>query len=286
MESFRSWWERNRQEFKALMFDIDGTLISAGKLLPGAEEFLAHLRESAFPFCLLTNDGNHSTEEKSVLMAAAGLHVSPDEIVSCSMALEEYAEEHRCKGKSFFIMGDLGDPCYALRAGLLPCRDIRGIEACDGVIVGEGSYNWQDNIHAVFNYLVRHPEKPLIVPNPDSYWPGRVKGEYGIGAGAKARFICGLLNEMGIAKEPLYFGKPYAKIYEYALHRMTARFKLDPMPQMPEILMIGDSLSSDIRGANRLGIRSLLVLTGITSAAQAAEAKGELRPALVFADLS
>ncbi len=286
MEKFRSWWENNRHLYKALMFDIDGTLIAAGKLLPGAEELLQYLRQSAFPFGLLTNDGNHSTEEKSELMERAGLHVAPEEIISCSMALEEYAEEQQCQGKMFFIMGDLGVPCYARRAGLVPCRDIKRIEECEGVIIGEGFYNWQDNIHAVFNFLIRHPERPLIVPNPDSYWPGRVRGEYGIGAGAKARFICGLLNEMGIEKEPLYFGKPYPMIYEYALHRLTARFGLTPKPEMRQILMIGDSLTSDIRGANRLGIDSLLVLTGITSASQASESEGDCRPVRVFSDLT
>lgn len=285
MEHFISWWEKHRGDYDALLFDIDGTLLAAGECLPGADDLLARLRSIHYPFYLLTNDGNHSTEEKSVLLARAGLHVAPDEIVSCSMALKQFADDRACAGQMFFVMGDLGVPCFAERAGMIPCRDIGRIEECSGVIVGEGFYNWHDHIQAVFNFLIRHPDRPLLVPNPDTYWPGRKKGEFGIGAGAKARFICGLLAEMGITVEPVYLGKPYPLIYEYAVTLLKQRYGLPEKLDPHRIIMVGDSLTADIRGANRSGMTSILVLTGITTAAQAEAAEGECRPELVFPTL-
>jgi HAD superfamily hydrolase (TIGR01450 family) len=284
--TFKEWRARNKTALRAILFDIDGTLVAGRRLLPGADELLAELRDQHFPFFLLTNDGNHSTEEKSSLMARAGLHVSPEEIVSCSMALEEFAEENNCLWKTFFVMGDLGNPCYAERANLKVCRDVQKINECDGVIVGEGFYNWHDNIQAVFNYLIRNPERPLVVPNPDSYWPSGKNGEFGIGAGGKARFICGILEEMGIKIAPVYLGKPYPLIYEYTVHVMKKRFGITDAIDYKEILMIGDSLNSDIRGANWLGMSSGLVMTGITTEQQVANAKNEFKPDFIFSSLA
>jgi len=282
LNNFMEWWEPRRDELAALLFDIDGTLISAGECLPGADQLLARLRLLNYPFFLLTNDGNHSPEEKSNLLGRAGLHVAPEEIVSCAMALRYFVAENHFSGAKFYIMGDLGVPCFAERAGLVASREVKKIDECAGVIVGEGFYNWQDNITAAFNFFVRHPDRPLVAPNPDSYWPGGRKGTFGIGAGAKARFICGLLEEMGIPLTPVYLGKPYPSIYDYAVTLLQERYAV-PRPQdLSSIVMIGDSLTSDICGANRVGMTSALVMTGITTAARAAEATLELKPKLIF----
>ncbi|QSH41124.1 HAD hydrolase-like protein [Lentisphaerota bacterium ZTH] len=281
MNTFYSWWEKNRKNIQALLFDIDGTLVSGLNLLAGADRLLAELRAQNFPFFLLTNDGNHSTLEKSGLMAKAGLHVAPDEIVSCSMALDEFTEVNNLKGRMFFVMGDLGKPCYAEWAGLEVCRDLEQIYECDGILIGEGLYNWYDNIQAAFNFLLRYPDRPLIVPNPDGFWPKGKNGEFGIGAGGKARFICSLLAEAGKNVSPVYLGKPYSHIYLYTLHLLKKRFGIQELPEK-DVMMLGDSLHSDILGANMLGIKSGLMLTGITTAEQADEASGNYRPDFVF----
>lgn len=123
---------------------------------------------------------------------------------------------------------------------------------------------------------------PLLVPNPDSYWPNGRNGEFGIGAGGKARFICEILEEMGIAVKPEYFGKPYSAIYEYTVDLLKKRFGLPENINYSKILMLGDSLKSDIKGANILGIKSGLTLTGITSAEAAMRAQDELKPDFIF----
>lgn len=84
-----------------------------------------------------------------------------------------------------------------------------------------------------------------------------------------------LLHEMGTDIEPIYLGKPCAAIYDFAAEQLG-------MAERSRILCIGDSLASDIRGANNSGMYSGLVLTGITSREQAEQARGEYRPRLVF----
>ena len=68
--NFRDFWLSNISEknprFKALLFDVDGTVVSGRTALPGAENFLQYLRQSGTPFCFLTNDSDHSQAEKAV----------------------------------------------------------------------------------------------------------------------------------------------------------------------------------------------------------------------------
>ncbi len=282
--TFRQWWREHNDDYRAILFDIDGTLVAGTQTLPGANDLLIQLRGMNFPFCLLTNDGNHSICEKSRIMLDAGLKVNQQEIVSCSMALTEFVEKNNYSDSLFFVMGSLGKPCFAELAGLRVCRDVRKIKDCRGVIVGEGFYDWHSNINAVFNFLAQHPERPLITPNPDSYWPNGKDGEFGIGAGGKTRFICTILEERGVNIKPIYLGKPYRAIYEYAVHRLKKRFDLESI-DYSEILMLGDSLKSDVRGANWLGMTSCLVLTGITTAELADKATNEFKPDLTFANL-
>ncbi|MFZ2657413.1 MAG: HAD-IIA family hydrolase [Victivallales bacterium] len=280
--TFLEWWKKNSCEYRALLFDIDGTLIAGRKVMPGASTLIKRLEDSGFPFFLLTNDGNHSTEEKSWMLKRAGLDIRPDEIVSCSDALKPFAEKYGLTGRKFFVMGDLGNPNYAERAGLKVERNTRKICECSGVIIGEGTYNWQSNISAAMNFFIKYPDRFLIVPNPDSYWPNGPNGELGIGAGGKARFICTILSDYGIKIKPAYLGKPYGAVFNYAFDILKDRFDISGNIQRKRVLMLGDSLASDIHGANNFGFTSGLVLTGITNRDHLRKAKPSFKPDFVF----
>lgn len=283
---FLAWWKKNSPSYGAIFFDIDGCLISGGNALPGAIEFIQFLRNSQFPFCLLTNDGNHSLNEKCEILKTRGLEISPDEIISCGNALKPLAEKNGYVGKKFFAMGELGVPDFGELAGITIVRDTKKISSCLGVIIGEGTYNWQPNINAVVNYYIMNKtEKLMIVPNPDSYWPSGPDGEIGIGAGGKARFLCTILREYGINIKPIYLGKPYNPVYRCALKHLRGNFDLPRDVFGKKILMLGDSLFSDIRGANRVGFSSGLVLTGITNMNHVKSARKNCQPDLIFKSL-
>ncbi len=282
---FLDWWLENLSGFSALLFDIDGTLILGHHALPGANEMLEWLRNHHFPFFLLTNDGNHSLEEKSGFLHRAELEVSPDEIVSCSSAIKILVEDQNRNGELFFVMGDLGKPDYAEEAGLRVTRNIDEIDDCKGIICGEGYYDWHKTFNAVINTYIKDPSRPLIVPNPDSYWPNGPNGEIGVGAGGKARFIASLLGEMGIKLEPVYLGKPYPAIFKYTISQLTRRFGIPDSIPHSRIMMLGDNLKSDILGAKNLGFKSVLMLSGITGKRQAEQAPEELQPDFIFESL-
>ncbi len=283
-ESFLKWWieDGNHAGYKGLLFDIDGTLISGKRMLPGSYQLMEWIEEKKFPFFLLTNDGNHSPEEKSAHMTRTGLKVHPDEIISCSMALYDFVKDKSLQGKRFFVMGDLGEPCYAERAGLVVERDTSKTAGCAGVIVGEGYYDWHSNMSAVMNFFISNPKAYFIVPNPDSYWPNGPNGEIGIGAGGKARFLCSILQEYGLFVKPIYLGKPYKGIFRYAYEELRHKYKLSARIPKRKFLMLGDSLRSDIAGARNFGFSAALLLTGITNFEHVRKVKVALRPDFVF----
>ena len=284
--SFNHWWNSHSKEFDGIFFDIDGTLVAGGRALTGAADIVQRLRNDNFPFKLLTNDGNHSVQEKSALMRKCGLDIAPDNIVSCGMALEPVFEKLDLKGRQIYAMGLLGTPDFAELAGAIPVRDPDKIEECAAVVVGEGTYNWQKNISAVINFYIATPNRIMIVPNPDSYWPNGKNG-IGVGAGSKARFVQTILREYGVKISPTYLGKPFKPIYDRALADLGRAFpNLARKPKRKRILAIGDSIFSDIRGGRARGFTTALVLTGVSNIKHAEMAKPSGTPHLVFEKLA
>ncbi len=278
---FGDYWQENRHNISALLFDIDGTVMLGGKILPGVNELFDRLRAENVPCFLLTNDGNNSLEEKSVKLRRGGLHCEADEIISCASVLETLAEENGWRGKKFFLAGVLGDPCFGAKAGLEIITDPERIGECCGVIQSEGYYNWHDSLQAVLNFLLKNPDAPYIVPNPDAYWPAG-RGLIGVGAGGQARFIEMLMRDAGVCKKPLYLGKPEQAVYDYALRRLEKKFPCNAPLKREKVVAVGDSLKSDVAGANDCGMVSALVLTGITSLPLPEDLDERERPDLIF----
>ena len=296
-ESLLSFLKLNRSQFDALLFDIDGTIIDNGSTLPGAAELLNWMRSSNFPFLFLTNDGNHTVEYKTEYLNQAGLTIQSEEIVSCAHAIEDYAEETGLSNCHVFIMGDLGVsfnpfipnqntpssiPQSKKQTTIFETRDLAALPDCDGVILGEGVYDWHSVISAVFNFFIKKPEAFLIVPNPDSYWPNGDLG-LGIGSGAIARFLQNLLREYGIEKDVTYLGKPHPLLFQRAFHVLRRQLGGNAGTNPERLLMVGDSLKADIQGANSADCRSALVLTGLTKPERLTEDCGRtgIRPWLV-----
>lgn len=261
---FFPWLREHIDRFSGLLFDIDGTLIRDKVLLAGARETLDFIAGHGIPYLFLTNDAVRSHEEKSRILQALELPVPPELIVSCGDALQEFAEQRRVQGERFFIMGRLGEPNYAEIAGLRITRDCADLPRCRGVIIGETGYDWESTFNAVLNYFIEHPDGLLVVPNPDDYFVDR-RHQIHIAPGAKAAFLTTLLTRWNVTIAPIALGKPYTPIFDYARHVMARRYGLPARLDPRSMLMVGDSLTADIAGANRAGLSSCLLLTGVTS---------------------
>ena len=260
--SLTRWLQETRSEWDAVVFDIDGVLVLKRNPLPGARELVSYLRRSNIPIKLLTNDGNNSVQEKRRILASCGLDFQEEQITSSGHALADIVRDTGLAGKQVFIMGKLGDPCYAEQAGVGVTRDLEKLLSCSAVIMGEEGYAWEPTINGVVNFFIQHPQAPFIVPNPDLYFP-TTRGEIRVAAGGVAEFIRHLLGAYGVSVVPVFLGKPYSPIFRHCHRRLEALCgrSLDKN----KILMVGDSLAGDIQGARGFGYRSALILTGLTT---------------------
>ena len=263
------FWKAESVRFDAICFDIDGTLVYGPRAIPGAVELIDLLHRDGTPFLFLTNDGDHTRKQKCGFLNRAGIRAEESEIVSCLSVLPELARLNGWDQGLLFQVGSVGD-----NEGLRLEHDLARLESCRGVLMGEGKYDWKSHWEALTDFFKRHPDAPFIVPNPDLCWPNAATGGIGIGAGGQARCLQLLLREMGFEIKPLYLGKPYPAIYDFAARKLG-------ITERARILCVGDSLASDILGANQAGMHSALVLSGITSEQQAENAIGKLRPNVV-----
>ena len=281
MRTFTEFYLESRSETDVILFDVDGTLAVGGTPLPGAMELLGLLKKDNKPFFLLTNDSCRSCREKELLMQKAKLPVTEKNILSAGNALKWWAERNY-KGGLFFQFGSLGDPNYAREAGIAVTREPVLASECCGIIMGEGQFEWRSQIETVFNMLLKRPDLPLICVNPDSYWPTADGVTMCVGGGGFTRFICMLLKDAGHIVEPIYLGKPYAPIYECVASFVKENFQGLEIRHPKRVMMVGDSLASDIRGGNRAGFTTCLVLTGITTPELAQNADAERKPSQIF----
>ena len=109
----------------------------------------------------------------------------------------------------------------------------------------------------LFHKVQRREKFNLVLPNPDLIYPKTDTG-FGIASGGIALMFEAALQLRYPGRSDLSFdrlGKHYKAIFEEAFRRSGTK----------DMVMIGDQLETDIRGANAFGIESVLVSTGITS---------------------
>lgn len=285
LTTFTAFFKENKDDFDAILFDVDGTLSSGRTPLPGAKELLEYLQEINFPYLLLTNDASNSPAQKAAYLAKGGLPVTEKQVLSAGNAFEWWVKKNNYSGQLFFQYGKLGEPSFPEAAGINLTTDCDRIDECRGVLCGEGYFDWQKPLETAFNLLLKHPEYPVIIANPDSYWPSlKLKG-MGIGAGALARFLCQVVHDAGKEVTLTYLGKPYAPIYQCVIPALQKLLPGKDFSDLSRIIMVGDSLKSDIAGANANGMSSALLFSGITSWEQYLSAPPEEMPKYKFSSI-
>ena len=244
------------EKFRVFLFDIDGTLLLGNIPIPGAPEFLDCLRKRKTPFYFLTNNSTQNHQEIAERLSKAGIDAKPEEIVSSSDPVPKHFRAANKTGKAwkYFLIG---------RAVEIPGvieyeKDPAKIMECDGVLHNGGKYDWLVIMTAILNFFLRYPEKPFLVANPDILNP--VKDGVTIASSGQMELITTLLAKRGIRKERISFGKPQPPIYGEVLDRVGGIVE-----RPDQIVGVGDWLNSDIFGANRAGMSSCLVLTGLST---------------------
>ncbi len=263
--------------FKLFLVDIDGTVLLGKTPIPGAPEFIRYLRGRGIPFRFFSNNATQTKESLAQRMTAAGVEAFPEDFYTCADPLNTYFEENSRKaGRElrYFLLGRQDEI-----PGVISFEyDLEKLDTCDGVLLKDSHFDWRSVFSRLLNHFLAFPDSPFVVSNPDRMYPVR-SGVLSFCAGSCGKFICSMLEECGIRKECVFIGKPYSPIYE-GIRRHFAEIE-DPR----SIAGVGDFLGSDICGANRNGMTSVLVLTGMTSEEKALAAQGDFKPQLICRSL-
>jgi NagD protein len=230
------------------LIDMDGVLYRENQLIPGAKEFVLALIASGAPFVFLTNNSSPTPEDLSVRLGHLGLPgLSPRHFYTSALNTAEFLSETH-PACTVFVIGE---------GGLLTALNERKI-ANDAiqpsyVVVGEGAVSMEKLAKA--HSFIEHGAR-LLATNPDNWCPVSYDGTRP-GTGAAAAFL-----EASTGRRAYYLGKPNG----YMFHR--ARRKLEELAggiQPEAIIVIGDTMETDIRGAVEAGLQAYLVLSGATN---------------------
>jgi 4-nitrophenyl phosphatase len=235
---------------KALILDMDGVLWRDTQALLDMPDFFGRLKELGLPVVFATNNGTRSIQMYVERLADFGLQVEPRQVVNSAIAAADYLSKQHPQGGPVYVVGEVGVLEALEEKGFEPVSDMQdGILA---VVAGmDRSASYEKLARAA---LLIRAGVPFIGTNPDLTFPiptGQVPG-----AGA---FLAFLEAATGIA--PTIMGKPEPYLYRFAMERLGTRVE--------ETLAVGDRLETDILGAQRAGCPSVLVLSGVSSKAEA-----------------
>lgn len=242
---------------RALIIDMDGVLWHGPKPILGLGDFFKTLREHQIRFILATNNASLTPVQYVDKLANMGIKVTLDEILTSGMATALYlAKQTDPASTRIFVVGEDGARQPLLEhgftlTGLYEVNNSNNVhlkKGADIVVCGKDeTLTWDKLATATLN--IRAGAK-FIGTNADTTLPT----EHGIIHGNGA-ILAALQAATGVT--PTIIGKPEPIMYQQAL----ALLGTEPSATAA----IGDRLETDILGAVRTGIRSLMVLTGISS---------------------
>lgn len=232
--------------YDCFLFDLDGVLLRGERAIDGAPDALAALRRRGKRLALMTNNSSRTPHDVAERLRRAGFDASEDEVATSAVATARLLARDRVA--TAFVVGERG-----IREAL----DDAGIEVVDGepdavdaVVVGWDRGADYAKLRRA-SLLVQRGAR-LVATNGDPSYPAE-DGRWP-GAGALLSVVT-----VTTGAHADVVGKPRPALF------VAAR----ELAGGGRPLVVGDRLDTDVAGAAALGWDSLLVLTGISSRADA-----------------
>jgi NagD protein len=228
------------------LMDMDGVLVHESQALPGADRWLARLKELELPFLLLTNNSIFTRRDLAARLRASGLEVPEESIWTSASATARFLETQRPNGTAF-VVGESGISTQLYQAGYTLTDN-----EPDYVILGETrTYSFERITQAI--RLIAGGAR-FIATNPDPTGPSPSGPLPATGSVAAL-----ITRATGV--EPYFVGKPNPLMMRSALNALNAHSETTAM--------IGDRMDADIVAGLEAGMETILVLSGVTTREEA-----------------
>lgn len=247
------------KNYKAVFFDAFGVLKNHKGLIPGIEKTFEYLDGKGIKYYLLTNDSSRSPEALARWYQDRGvMQVTTDKILSSGMLAMEFFKAKVSNGNAVAYLGTENSAHYIQTAGLQTVAvkdiDMNNIDHIESfAFLDDEGFNWNEDINKTIN-LLRKKNMTVVVANTDINYPVS-KNDISVAVGSLADMV-----ENIIGKNFIRFGKPDAQMFLLAYERALKDINV----KRSEILMVGDTLYTDIIGGNKFGLDTVLVLSGNT----------------------
>jgi NagD protein len=231
-----------RREIHSWLMDMDGVLVHEEHAIPGADKFIARLRERGTPFLVLTNNSIYTRRDLAARLRTSGLDVPEESIWTSALATGRFLEDQR-PGGSAFVIGEAGLTTALHSAGYTLTET-----SPDYVVLGETrTYSFERITRAI--RLIERGAR-FIATNPDATGP-TVDGPLPA-TGSVAALIS---HATGV--DPYFIGKPNPLMMRSALNAIDAHSET--------AAMVGDRMDTDVVSGLEAGMETILVLSGLTA---------------------
>jgi len=239
------------KNIQSLIIDMDGVLWRENAPIGDVPKILNRIRERRLKFIFATNNGTRTPEQYLERLSEFGVEVESWQVITSALGVAEMLKKRFPAGGEVFVVGEDGIK-QALQDKGFEIAAIESAEKSVAVVVGlDREVSFEKMREATL--LVRRGI-PFYATNPDKTFP-TPRGEIP-GAGA---WISVIVTATDV--EPTYAGKPFPFLMEMALERLgTTR---------EETLVVGDRLETDIAAGQAAGCPTALVLSGVSTRAQA-----------------
>ena len=251
--------------YDALLLDLDGTVYRGKEPVPGAADAVAFARAQGVGIRFVTNNASRAPQLVVDHLVEIGFHAALDEVSTSAQAAAAMLAERLPADSAVLVLGTEALADEVRTVGLRPVREVT--DEVTAVVQGlSQDMGWRELAEACV--AIRRGAL-WVACNADVTLPterGLLPGCGALVAALKA----------ATDREPLIAGKPATPLLEQAAKSLGA--------ERP--LVVGDRLDTDIAGAVNAGMDSLLVLTGVSTEADAQALPADRRPTYIAADLS
>jgi HAD superfamily hydrolase (TIGR01450 family) len=252
------------EAFDAALTDLDGVLFRGNAPVEHAADQIEAARKRGMRFVFVTNNASRPPRMAAAKLGSVRIPAEREDVVTSSEAGVALMAEHIPPGARVMVVGGQGLTEAVTKAGFKLATG--AIERPAAVIQGlSPTLQWRDLEEGA--YAIEGGAQ-YFATNLDKSLPT----EFGLAPGNGA-MVQALVATTGVV--PRSAGKPHALIFHLAAERARAR----------RPLVVGDRLDTDLRGANNAGYPGLMVLTGVSTAADALLAPPQERPSLIGRDL-
>ncbi|MFM6939143.1 MAG: HAD-IIA family hydrolase [Rhodoluna sp.] len=252
-------------KYDTLLADLDGVIYEGNNAIGGAVSSVNAIQAGGASVGYVTNNSSRKAETIAEQLTGFGLHCAPEDVIGSATTGVELLATMVPKGAKVLVVGGEGLRSKVAESGFIVVDKADDDPAA--VIQGFApDVAW---VHlAEASFAIQRGAK-WVATNSD--WTIPREGGLAPGNGTLVSAV-----HTAVGQLPVVAGKPEPAIFHTALRHFGSQ----------NALFVGDRLDTDITGANRAGIDSALVMTGVATRKEVLGAKPECRPTYIIGDMT